>query len=209
MQNNLAKFFSGPIFEEALFRFPQGPFLEIGCGGFPVLPDLLEGLGPIDCIDIDSQVLSKCQKNYPEAQFFEADIRQFMAPEKYAVVLDGHLLHCLDSLESYQRSLKNIFRSLRPGGLFMMETMTSHSQMAFELMFKYDPESFQLYKGEKVSRLVLPSIIIEEQFNRAGFEIRFLKVQEGLRMIPHDKREEAIPEDPQVIRLIASRPLES
>jgi SAM-dependent methyltransferase len=205
MQNNLAKFFSGPIFEETLFRYPQGPFLEIGCGGKPLLPDLLKGLGDIDCLDWDGDVLAKNRDTYKEARFIEGDIQSFVAPEQYGVILDAHLLHCLPSIDAYQMALRNVYKSLKPGGLFMVETMISHSQMAFELMFKYDTDSFQLYKGERVSRLVLPSIVIEEQFIKAGFEIKFMRVQEDLRMIPHDKREEAIPEDPQVIRLIASK----
>lgn len=208
MINNLSNFFSGPIFEEVLFRYPEGPFLEVGCGAKPLLPDLLEGLGSVEGLDIDGKAVAKCQEVHPTTQFHEASITSFVAPRKYGFILDGHCLHCLDSLASYQQALKNIYQSLKPGGLFMIETMTSHTQMAFELLFKYNPETYQLYKGERVSRLVLPSIVIEDQLRAAGLEIKYLRVQEGLRMIPHDNREEAIPEDPQVIRLIASRPEE-
>ncbi len=195
-----------PVFEKMLFENPAGPFLEIGCGKLPFLPDYLALLGPVDCIDHCVSSIEYCQKLNSEGQFKELDILDLNIINTYALVMDTHLLHCLGSLESYQKALMNIHRALKPGGLFLLETMISHSQMAFELNLKYEPSNFQLYKGDRVSRLVLPSIIVEEQFINAGFKIEYFKVEDGLRMIPHDGREESIPEDPQVLRLVASRP---
>ncbi|MBK22805.1 MAG: hypothetical protein CME70_02275 [Halobacteriovorax sp.] len=195
-----------PVFEKMLFENPNGPFLEIGCGKLPFLPDYLSLLGPVECIDFSENAIEFCKKHYKEGTYSKTDILDFKVINTYAMVMDAHLLHCLDSLESYKLALLNIKRCLKPGGLFLLETMTSHTQMAFELNLNYEPSNFKLYKGDRVSRLVLPSIVIEELILEAGLRIEFFKVEDGLRMIPHDNREESIPEDPQVLRLIASRP---
>lgn len=206
MSETLKKFFTGPIFEQTLFKYPSGPFLEVGCGKYPVLPELLCALGQVDCIDHSSDAIEFCRSKYNEGEYIKADITDYREPKKYAIILDGHLLHCLDSKHSYRKALENIYHSLLPGGLFFLETMIFHSAIGFELGLNFDPETYQLYKGERVSRLILPSIQIEELVKEAGFEVSFLKVSEELRMIPHDKREDSIPEDPMVLRLIASVP---
>jgi len=206
VNNNLRSFFSGSIFDKVLYKYPKGPFLEIGCGRHPILPELLAFLGKVDCLDHSKEAIAYCRKNFKEGEFLEADILDFKASETYGQILDGHLLHCLNSLEDYEVALKNIFYSLKRGGTFYLETMISHSEMSFEAGFFYKKEQYQLLKGSRVSRMILSSIKVEELFKMTGFEILLFKVNEDLRMIPHDARENPYREDPQVLRLIASRP---
>ncbi len=203
----LESFFTGPIFEACLFKYPKGPYLEIGCGSKPILPDLFSPLGPVDCLDIDPLVIRELKDSKVSADFYEGSICDFLAPEKYAFILDAHLLHCLNDFEEYRRALRNSFLSLKEGGLFFLETMISHSSMSFEEGFSFDEKTFQLRKGDMVSRLILPSLLIEDLFNLAGFRIEQLRVHEDLRMIPHDHRELPLLEDPQVLRIIASKPI--
>jgi SAM-dependent methyltransferase len=202
----LEGFFTGSIFEKCLIENPSGPFLEIGCGGKPILPDLFSALGPVDCLDIDQSIIRDLESSEVEAEFFAGSICDFLAPSKYAFILDAHLLHCLNDLEDYRRALRNSFLSLKEGGLFFLETMISHSSMSFEEGLEFRSESFKLIKGDRISRLILPSLLIEDLFKLAGFHIEQFKTFENLRMIPHDHREEPLLEDPQVLRLIASRP---
>lgn len=202
----LEGFFTGAIFEKCLFDNPKGPFLEIGCGRSPILPDLFSPLGPVDCLDIDLTVIKELESSEYEAEFFAGSICDFLAPSKYAFILDAHLLHCLNDLEDYRRALRNCFLSLKEGGLFFLETMVSHSSMSFEEGFEYRESSFKLIKGDRISRLILPSLLVEDLFKLAGFQIEKLHVHENLRMIPHDKREDPLLEDPLVLSLIASKP---
>lgn len=202
----LEGFFTGAVFEECLFKYPKGPFLEIGSGAKPILPALFSALGPVDCLDIDVEVIQRSTESDLEATFIVGSICDFIAPNKYAFVLDAHLLHCLKDLEQYKRALKNIFLCLKEGGLFFLETMTSHSSMSFEAGLTFKESTYQLVKGDFISRVILPSLLIEELIKEAGFEIIKFHVHEELRMIPHDQREDPFLEDPLVLRLIASRP---
>lgn len=206
MDFGLEGLFTGATFEKCLFENPRGPFLEIGCGAKPILPALFCALGPVDCLDLDGEVINQLKKEDLEAQFITANICDFLAPNKYAFILDAHLLHCLGSIEEYKRALRNCFLSIKEGGLLLLETMISHSAMSFEEGLVFDEQSYQLYKGDRLSRLILSSLHIEELFTKSGFKIEQLLVEEDLRMIPHDQREVPLLEDPQVLRLIASRP---
>lgn len=105
----------------------KGKVLEIGCGTGPILRLVCKkgfsGLG----IDISKTAITmaKEQSKGYNVKFKVADIcTELLAkPETFDLVIDGHCLHCIIDAQERKKVLGNVFRLLKPGGLFIVLTM--------------------------------------------------------------------------------------
>jgi hypothetical protein len=74
-------------------------------------------------------------------QFDAADIcRMPEQPDRYHLIIDGHCLHCLVSDEHRHEALTAIHRLLKPGGLFLVETMISHPALIVKGNYRIDSQ---------------------------------------------------------------------
>lgn len=110
-------FFHTPVSERRNMKV-----LETGCGAGANLWMLAwEGFDAYG-IDLSSESLKLCQKmlntHGVDAQLFEQDMEHLDFPHNYfQVVVDVFSSYCL-TREKHQRYLENVFKVLKPGGLF-------------------------------------------------------------------------------------------
>ena len=143
------KFVLRPFLEDALAAIAtplEGlAALEIGCGSGPVAC-FLAGRGlAVRGIDVSPTALEMAQQNAAarglKVQFDSADICNMPEQaERYDLIVDGHCLHCLVWDEHRQCALAAIHRLLKPGGLFLIETMISHPRLVVQGNYRIDKQ---------------------------------------------------------------------
>jgi ubiquinone/menaquinone biosynthesis C-methylase UbiE len=106
-----------------------GRVLEVGCGRGIALPPLAAQLCPdrLCGLDIDAELIdaarARLQERQSVAELQVADVRAMpYADHSFDLVIDFGTCHHIASPEA---ALREIVRVLRPGGLFVAETVTS------------------------------------------------------------------------------------
>jgi SAM-dependent methyltransferase len=217
--NSLLDFFN----KEVKSRLPlneQGlcDLLEIGCGAKSLFHDLNDSKLRVLGIDISKSAISWARElnQNDNIKYLNKDVCDMDFNEGFNLVFDGHLLHCLSSDEDRKKALSNIYNSLRPNGLFVLETMTSHKHMFFEekLHFEgnvlyrlftnagYDLKFFDGVPHLPI-RKIKSAMDIEQEIIQAGFQIIYLYVFGNRKIIPHEGRTVPLMSDPDSLRLIA------
>jgi len=106
-----------------------GKAIELGCGTGPILRWVCKrdfsGLG----IDVSKTAVAMAREQSKglNVRFKQADICCIDVERagKFDLVVDGHCLHCIIRSEDRKAFLKNSFKLLKKGGLFIIETMCS------------------------------------------------------------------------------------
>jgi SAM-dependent methyltransferase len=138
-------------------RLPGGArIVEIGCGRGVALPLLAALLQPsrLAGVDIDPDRLrmagERLQRLQVAAELYRADVRALpFASGSFDIVLDfGTCYHIADPA----RALREIVRVLRPGGLFVCETVSS--QLLSHPL---------LTRGERLPWVAVPELRLERQ----------------------------------------------
>ena len=219
--NSLLDFFN----QEVKSRLPlneQGlcDLLEIGCGAKSLFHDLNDSRLRVLGIDISKSAISWARElnQNDNIKYFNKDVCEIDFKEEFDLVFDGHLLHCLTSDEDRKKALANIYNSLRPNGLFVLETMTSHKNMFFEEKLHFAESENILYRlftnaGFELKffdgvphlpiRKIKSAMDIEQEIIQAGFQIIYLYVFGNRKIIPHEDRTVPLMSDPDSLRLIA------
>lgn len=159
--------------------------LEVGCGQGLNLCNF-KTLG----IDLSSAAIAKAQDNFPEHQFkvlSSLSLRELGT--KYSLILDAHQIHYLKSKEEIGMYLREVFAVLEDGGVFCMEAMVAHKELAI---------------GD-LDVTILDSIEYEKLLNEAGLSIKYLMLPRGRKFIADKKRRAAIASDPDVLLVIATK----
>jgi 2-polyprenyl-3-methyl-5-hydroxy-6-metoxy-1,4-benzoquinol methylase len=143
------KFVLRPFLEESLSGItePLGGLsaLEIGCGSGPVSCFLASRGLAVRGIDVSPTALQMARQNAAErginVRFDSADICNLSEqPDRYDLIIDGHCLHCLVWDDHRRNALKAIHRLLKPGGLFLIETMISHAGLVVKGNYRIDAQ---------------------------------------------------------------------
>lgn len=106
----------------------KGKAIEIGCGTGPIVRWLAKRGFVCLGIDISGTAVAMAReqsKGLDDVRFEQADICD-MNPSKlgaFALVVDGHCLHCITQPKDRKAFLHNAHRLLQPGGLFLVATM--------------------------------------------------------------------------------------
>lgn len=149
----------------------SGQLLEIGCGA----ANHLLGLAPafeLAGIDISPTAVEwgeeHADKAGIEADLRVGDVRDLpWADETFDVVRDGHLLHCIIG-DDRPKVLAEARRVLRPGGIFVVFTMTGEDGLPLD---QWDPATrLCMHQGVAV-RYVGLAEDIEQEVTGAGFDI--------------------------------------
>jgi SAM-dependent methyltransferase len=158
-----------------------GRVIELGCGTGPILRWICKrdfsGLG----IDISKTAIAMAKEQskglnvrFKQADICRTDVGRF---GKFDLAVDGHCLHCIIRPKDRKVFLRNSFKLLKKGGLFIVMTMCSPA----------DRKIFSnLYKKQK-----LINNIIYLPFDKAGEYEGFLTINGRdyipTRKIPHWK----------------------
>ncbi len=133
---------------------------------------------------------------------------EFELNEKYEVLIDSHLFHCLTDIKEIQGYLTFVKKHLAAGGKFLIESMAFHSKLQTPVGYSFD-ENYILYKeinGKDVAiRSIKKSIDIEETLKQMGFQIKYLYYHNELSFNVFDEYHN-YPDEflPKTIRICAS-----
>lgn len=96
---------------------PGAHALEVGAGtGRISVPLLARGLDLVGC-DLSSKMLARLHEKLPSARIVQADAAQLPFPSAaFDLVMTVHVLHLIPS---WREALREFFRLLRPGGIYL------------------------------------------------------------------------------------------
>ncbi|MDH5581617.1 MAG: class I SAM-dependent methyltransferase [Bdellovibrionales bacterium] len=216
----LIKFFQSDVIDRLKIS-PDGfcHALEVGCGTSSVFDHLKEPSFKARGIDISESAIEIAKKKSLSTRYECLDVKDLSNRDEYDLVVDGHCLHCIVDDKDREVALKNIYRSLRPGGLFVLESMTEHKRMEFDDHLFFNKENKTLYKHNTNAsfddlvfyegrpflpvRRVKHSMEIENEILGIGFKIIFLYIFSNLKVIPDESRNHPLASDPDLLRMIA------
>jgi len=213
--------------QEVRSRLPLNPqgdcdLLEIGCGAKSLFNDFDDPRLKVLGVDISKSAISWARElnENENIKYKNLDVCEMSFKEEFDLVFDGHLLHCLTDEKDRNKCLQNIYQSLRPNGLFVLETMTSHKKMSFEEDLYFEEKENTLYRlftnaGYDLSffdgapylpiRKINSALETEQEVIHAGFQIIYLYVFSNRKIIPHEQRSVPLTSDPDSLRLIACK----
>ena len=140
-----------------------------------------------------------------EVKFSVQKASEFQYPQQFDLILDGHLLHCITESDERLSYLQRVYDHLKPGGLFLGETMIEHKKFAInDVVEAAYAEKIIYYKGE-AQRYLADSFEVEHFLLDHGFKIEFFYIPFGLRVVPFPYREKALSSDPEIVRFIARK----
>jgi SAM-dependent methyltransferase len=185
----------------------DGMVIELGCGTGPILRWICKrgfrGLG----VDVSKTAIAmaKEQSKGLNVKFKQADLCRIDTGKtgKFDLAIDGHCLHCIVRPEDRKAFLKNSFKLLRKGGLFIVMTMCSPANREIysnvskgqklinhTIYFPYDKarqyENFITLDGRDYipTRKVPHWKSILAEIRRAGFQIKLLQYGEAYGQEP-------------------------
>lgn len=184
---------------------PARVLLELGCGN----GTNLLGKGEVWAVDFSDQAISlaKEDERFQYVNFYCQDVCELDLEQKFDLILDSHLLHCLVTPEQRSSYLNKVKEHLSPGGLFYVETMVTHKECNFETEMEYFFFEPILQMGDSPVRYIDTAENVEKEFLNAGLKILYFYIDAGKRMIPVNHRERSLRSDPFVLRIIATKNL--
>lgn len=185
-----------------------GRVIELGCGTGPILRWICKrnfsGLG----IDVSKTAITmaKEQSKGLNVKFKLADICRIDAGKigKFDLAIDGKCLHCIAADDDRKKFLKNSFKLLKKGGVFIVMTMCCPADMKIFSEWQkeqkfikhtvYIPwdkagqfEDFVTINGRDYSpiRKILHWKSILSEIRDAGFKIKLLRYNEAAGQEPY------------------------
>lgn len=141
------RFILRPFLEESLAAFDRPlaglSALEFGCGSGPASCFLAACGLTVRGIDVSPTALEMARANAAQRgltiRFDNADICQLpVEPQRYDLIIDGHCLHCIVAEDHRRAALAAIHRLLKPGGLFLIESMLAHDDLIVKGNYRID-----------------------------------------------------------------------
>ena len=178
--------------------------LELGCGAGSTFTNNAKE-PKITAVDLAPTALEYARENTEQNNIiymqgeWGGDFPYFPENE-FDFILDAHCLHCIVEKEQRTKALEQAYQVLKPGGWMGVEHMVSHSGMEFDAPYQFFHNTL-FYAGEP-QRYIPHSIEIEDEIKAAGFEIRYLRVFETLKIIPVTGRSTPLKSDPDLLRLL-------
>ncbi len=178
---------------------------EFGCGKGHHLKSLPKEMTK-KCFDI-SEVAIEYAKNScsdKSVDFVTHDLLNSL-DERFDIILDSHLFHCLLSTKELSIYLQNCLTSLNPGGLLVLETMISHG-LYNEYFASEIKDNVLHYNGQPI-RTICHERDIENLILESGFEIDQLIIPFGKKIILKNYAEVEDKYHPDCIQIICKKPL--
>lgn len=165
------------IWLERLFSFPtvpsQGSVLELGCGEGHYARLLAQRGYIVTGVDVSptavAWAIEKTRQTGESVTYLVADLSQpgLLPGKMFDLIVDGNCLHCIIG-QDRASFLGNVFRLLRPGGLFFVSSLCSETAVAQTLEHEGRPYRF------------LPTPTgLQTELEAAGFQIQQFVVHEN------------------------------
>jgi SAM-dependent methyltransferase len=99
----------------------KGTVVDLGCGGGQWLERLsLEGYS-VCGVDRSESMIKAAKKRVSKGKFILGSFADVNLPDCDAVTSLGEPINYLDGQQSIRRAFRNVFRALRPGGVFIFD----------------------------------------------------------------------------------------
>lgn len=129
-------------------------------------------------------------------------------PEKYDMIVDSHLLHCVTADPDRASYYQLVLEHLKPQGIFVSETMVHRKKLFIPDGFMFDPTNtlWQMFGKWTPVRRILDSLDLEQELNAAGFNIIYFVYYADFGFVPH-RRFMDIPAEvlPASVRMVLKR----
>ena len=155
--------------------------LELGCGLGGLTHFLSQYTDDITGVDISSLAIMNANEIAAHKQlvikFIAADVCENSdLNKKFDYIIDSHLLHCLTSQSDRMKYYSFVKKHLKPGGLFLCETMAYNEEIQEPLGYELTTDNVLLkeIEGELVPiRTIHRSLDLENELNTSGFKINY------------------------------------
>ncbi len=109
--------------------------------------------------------------------------------QKFDLILDSHLLHCITSAPERSSYFKLIDDLLSAKGLFVAETMVHRKKLFVPDGFMFDQNYvlWQMFGDWKPVRKIPDSLDLEKEINEAGLNISYFYYYGQFSFVPHRK----------------------
>jgi SAM-dependent methyltransferase len=185
---------------------PDSKFLEIGCGSGSVF-EKMDSDANYMAIDMSDQAIINATSRLEKTNIKFATLDALnieLIDEKFDVILDSHLIHCLANIYTVESLLNSIHSCLKEDGIYVLETIIANGKFAdlYKENHEYKDGYFLGQYPNVGNRIVFEQVFLEKLFVDFGFKIEFLRFPIGSKIIFDSRREEALESDPDVIQLI-------
>src|SRR5690606_2778018 len=108
-------------------------------------------------------------------------------PEKYDIIVDSHLLHCLTEDPERSSYYRLISDHLKDHGICVAETMVHRKKLYIPDGFMFDERNvlWQMFGQCTPVRRILDSLDLEEELKNAGFNIVYFYYYGQYGFVPH------------------------
>lgn len=167
--------------------------LELGAGRGG-LSLLLSRLGArVTLVDFSKEALNQAEKIFElegvDVVTIAGDVTlpDLELPEKYDIIVDSHLLHCLTEDPDRASYYRLITDHLLPDGIFVAETMVHRKKMFIPDGFMFDERHvlWQMFGKWTPIRRILDSLDLEKELNEAHFHIAYFIYYAQFGFVPH------------------------
>lgn len=147
----------------------------------------------VTLVDFSPSALEQAQNLFAQEGFtpkiVQADVSHpdVTLPEKYDLMVDSHLLHCLCFDPERFSYLQLVRDHLKESGVFVAETMVHRKKLYIPDGFMFDQNNvlWQMFGEWKPVRRILDSLDLENEINLSGLKITYFMYYAQYGFVPH------------------------
>ncbi len=147
----------------------------------------------VTLVDFSPSALEQAEKIYalegfsPKLIVGDVTHPDLKLPEKYDLIVDSHLLHCLCFDPERFSYLQLVHDHLKPLGIFAAETMVHRKKVFIPDGFMFDQNNvlWQMFGEWKPVRRIVDSLDLENELNLANFHITYFYYYGQFGFVPH------------------------
>lgn len=187
--------------------------LELGSGHGGLSLELARLGAKATLVDFSGEALRQAEKIFAseglDVKTVEGDVGHpdLHLPEKFDLIIDSHLLHCLTEDPDRVSYYALVKEALAPGGIFVCESMVHRKKLHIPDGFMFDQRNvlWQMFGKWTPVRRILDSLDLEKELGDAGLSIKSFFYYGQYSFVPHQSFME-IPAEvlPASVRFVAS-----
>ena len=172
-EGNLRTLIDADFYERNITRFKSsGRYLEIGAGlGFQAWIATRLGFDEVHCTDLDPDAAAFAREHFGLTRFHLGDMDAVELPDNHFDFIS--CWHCIEHVQDMRPFLEEVYRVLKPGGVFFFATPNLGSRI------------YRLYRLAKFMTLNVPRIFdgIEHTYGLSPITGRKLCEAEGFEIL--------------------------